>query len=319
MQLKRAICCVAMILGAAALHAQLLQPNGDAVVAVVNGKNVTRADIDKIKQIAPPQLLQILQANPQAALLNWYLIQYLGDLGQQRKLDERSPFKEQFQAMKSEALAQAVVGDESNTYPVPAADIKAFYDQHKTEYQQSKIKAIYVSYKPQISGAGTSPAELEAAAKAALLGGKREEPDALRLAIDLVQKLRAGGDFAKLAAEFSDDADSKTKGGDFGVIKGTSQFPEDFKKIVLDMKEGAISDPIKQPAGYYVVRVEEKAERSMTDMNSEIVASIRDTHTKQWLVDLQKQFQPEIKDPSYFMQPGLQGIQQHLQQTTGQK
>ncbi len=59
------------------------------------------------------------------------------------------------------------------------------------------------------------------------------------------QKLAAGGDFAALAKEYSDDPGSADEGGELGWYgKGEGLDPE-FETAAFALKAGEISEPVK--------------------------------------------------------------------------
>jgi peptidyl-prolyl cis-trans isomerase SurA len=74
-------------------------------------------------------------------------------------------------------------------------------------------------------------------------------------AIDLVNQLRAGSDFAQLAASHSDGGNA-LKGGDLGW-RGSAQLPSLFATTVEGMQQGDISDPIRSPSGYHIIKLAE--------------------------------------------------------------
>jgi peptidyl-prolyl cis-trans isomerase SurA len=66
------------------------------------------------------------------------------------------------------------------------------------------------------------------------------------------EKLKAGEDFAKIAELYSDDPNSKNKGGDLGTkYIGLAQI-QDLK---YELKPGSISEPFKTPYGWHIVKV----------------------------------------------------------------
>lgn len=74
-------------------------------------------------------------------------------------------------------------------------------------------------------------------------------------AIDLVNKLRAGSDFAQLAASHSDGGNA-LKGGDLGW-RSNAQLPSLFSGIVEGMQQGEVSDPIRSPSGFHIIKLAE--------------------------------------------------------------
>ncbi len=66
-------------------------------------------------------------------------------------------------------------------------------------------------------------------------------------------------DFSALATKYSDDSGSKVKGGDLGFFGKGRMVPE-FEKAAFEGKIGAISEPVKSPFGYHLIKVLEKKE-----------------------------------------------------------
>ncbi len=75
----------------------------------------------------------------------------------------------------------------------------------------------------------------------------------------LAEQARSGADFAELAREHSDDEGTAVNGGDLGPLVRGRTVPE-LEAAAFAMNEGDISDPVKSPAGYHVIQVNEKQE-----------------------------------------------------------
>jgi len=86
----------------------------------------------------------------------------------------------------------------------------------------------------------------------------RGEEAALARAREARQRVVAGADFATVAREFSDDPTSRAKGGALPFVTA-SGLTADYAKAVFAIKTvGEISEPIKAPSAYHVVRLEER-------------------------------------------------------------
>jgi peptidyl-prolyl cis-trans isomerase SurA len=70
---------------------------------------------------------------------------------------------------------------------------------------------------------------------------------------ELVKELRSGQDFTKTAMSDSDD-DNALKGGDLGW-RGKADVPTLFVDAVSAMKAGDVSDPIRSPSGFHIVKM----------------------------------------------------------------
>jgi parvulin-like peptidyl-prolyl isomerase len=81
---------------------------------------------------------------------------------------------------------------------------------------------------------------------------------------DIYNQLKAGADFATLAAQNSIDTTTKDKGGDLGWFGRGKQAP-DFETSVWPMKIGVINEPFKSTYGYDIVQVLGHEVRPLTD------------------------------------------------------
>ena len=272
------------------------------VVATIAGQDITAADVQNMLAAFSAQDVKMFQQNPQNILSQYFLFVHLAEEAEKAKLLEKSPYKEQYMGLRLQLLRNARLNEENNTFPVTPEMIDSYYKQHAAQYEQAKIKAIYLPYAGQVVPSGTDKAAMEAAAKNALAAAqsKRSEADARKLADDIVKQLRGGADFAKLVEQYSEDATSKAAGGDFGVIKAVSEFPADFKTAVFALKPGEISEPIRQPTAFYIVRVEEKGSQPLDEVHEPIVQALRNDHMNQWMKDMNTSYQAVIKDSDFF-------------------
>ena len=126
------------------------------------------------------------------------------------------------------------------TPQVTPAEIQQYYSQHQKEFEvpdQVKVRHILIKLAP---GA-------DAAANAA----------ALQKAESILKQIKAGGNFAELAKNNSDDPGSKGQGGELGFLKRGATVPE-FDKAAFSMSAGQTSGIIKTQFGYHILQVEEK-------------------------------------------------------------
>ncbi len=76
-----------------------------------------------------------------------------------------------------------------------------------------------------------------------------------RAKIDTVmQKLKNGEDFAKLAEEYSDDTGSKKNGGDLGYFSRRMMVKE-FDEAAFNLKPGQISDIVQTNFGFHIIKL----------------------------------------------------------------
>ncbi len=80
--------------------------------------------------------------------------------------------------------------------------------------------------------------------------------EAQRRAGDVYEKILAGGDFADLAREYSQDGSGKD-GGSLGVLKRGELAPE-IEKAILDLSAGETSSPFRSQVGFHLFKVDAK-------------------------------------------------------------
>jgi foldase protein PrsA len=97
---------------------------------------------------------------------------------------------------------------------------------------------------------------------------------------ELEAKIKAGGDFAQLAKENSQDPASAANGGDLGFFPKGKMVPE-FEKAAFDLAVGAVSEPIRTVYGYHIIKVTEKKTDQVKA--SHILIKIRDFND--WLAE----------------------------------
>src|SRR6266536_3181927 len=85
--------------------------------------------------------------------------------------------------------------------------------------------------------------------------------DALARAREILERARAGEDFASLARIYS-ASPTKSTGGDLGRLAHGDLNPE-LEKIAYALPVGAVSDPIPSGGGYRILKVTEKTEGSV--------------------------------------------------------
>lgn len=90
-------------------------------------------------------------------------------------------------------------------------------------------------------------------------GANKKKEEARKKLLNLKQQLREGKSFAELAKLYSDDKNTKDKGGDLGFI--TAYLPTGFYELentMYNLNPNEVSDPIETKLGFHLVKVTEK-------------------------------------------------------------
>jgi parvulin-like peptidyl-prolyl isomerase len=105
--------------------------------------------------------------------------------------------------------------------------------------------------------------------------GTTDDRAAIRKQMEpILERARAGEDFAELARELSDDYATKRTGGDTGLFKRGEMAPT-FEAVAFALQPGEISDPVETPFGVHILKLEEHREAYLLPLD-EIREQLRD-------------------------------------------
>jgi peptidyl-prolyl cis-trans isomerase C len=295
---------LASVLGCAAFAQSPLPQIADSqVVAKIDGKDVTAGEVQAALLAMPPEFVTMYNRNPAYAVQQIYMMRYLSGEAEKLGLGDRPPYKEQLEMQRANVLAGALLSFQQDHFPVSDEAVKKYFDDHRDVFQQAKVKAIMIRYKPSLPA--TAPVEQRMAAdtEARAYGVTRTEDEARTRAAEVAKKLKDGGNFADLVIEYSDDLASKKKEGDYGAVAVDSSHPDEIKKAVQKLKAGDTSDPIRASNAYFVLRVVEKSAQTVDQVQGLISADLRKSQMNAWFTDVTRRFQPAIVNKEFFTMP----------------
>ncbi len=200
-----------------------------AVVATVNGKNITEADLSMAEGELSQQFAQLPPEQRRAAALSAAIeIKVLADKAVADGLDKDPEFQRrvaflQQRALHGEMVEKEVVGK------ITDDELRARYDKE-------------IAAQPPVN---------EVHARHILVKTKEE-------AEKIIKELDGGADFQKLANEHTSDPSGKTNGGDLGYF-GPGQMVPEFDKAAQALAVGAYTkEPVQTQFGWHVIKVEDK-------------------------------------------------------------
>lgn len=162
-------------------------------------------------------------------------------------------------------------------------EIKAYYERHMRGSANTQVRAshIFISIP---DGADRAAAEEKKAQ-----------------AQKVLERAKAGEDFAKLARELSDDAATRAEGGDLGFF-GKDMLPKPIEEMVFSMQPGDIRGPVRADRGFHVIKMVDrkvKAPKPLDDVKDEIRMQLRqkdmERQTKNYLQELRKKTLVDIR------------------------
>ena len=159
--------------------------------------------------------------------------------------DKKPEVMEQLGYLIDQFLAQEyLIKVVTATVTVPDEDLKKYYKAYEQEFllpEKIKVRHIFIEVSKE--------------------AGPAEKAKAQAKAEGVLQKLKQGEDFAKMAKESSDDADTAGKGGELGTISPGKTNSEEFEKAAFAIKAGEISAVVATPFGYHIIKVDERQEK----------------------------------------------------------
>ncbi len=159
---------------------------------------------------------------------------------------------------------------------VTDAQVKDYYDAHKVDFiapQRVKLQYIELSEGGMPAIPAPEPKVLEAiydaqkAQRFTVPGQRKASHILIRFGSDaaaaqtqaneVVAKIKAGGDFAALAKQYSGDPGSKDKGGELGWLGRGMTAPEFDTALFALAKAGDVSAPVKTKFGWDIIRLDD--------------------------------------------------------------
>jgi len=259
------------------------------VATYEDGRKITAGELQSFLEAMPPNMAQAARRDRKAFVEQFALMHRLSEMAEKAKLDEQSPTREALAFNRMYLLMNAQLHEVLTNITVPDADAQSFYDTNKDRFKQVKVKAIYIRFGTGSSGAGAERTEAEAQAKI----------ESLRRAA-----AAGGANFVKLAKDNSEDPTSVAKDGDFGTFRSSDNLPDAIRKAIFALKAGDVSEPVKQPNGFYLFLAEQVTPQPFADVKEEIGKEIKEAQFKHWMEEASRSLNLKIVDESFITQSG---------------
>jgi len=206
------------------------------------------------------------------------LIQHLRDIVSRGVIvtpqDVEAEFRKRNEKIKLEYVQLQPAKYQSEAEPTEA-EMKSYYDSHKAEFQIPEKRSIgVIVLDPDKIAAGIPVSDAELQKEYNTNQDKYRVPERVKVrhiliksdssndatakskAENILKQIQAGGDFAKLAKDNSQDPGSAQNGGELGWIVKGQTVPE-FEKAAFSLQPGQTSGLIKTMYGYHILQVEQ--------------------------------------------------------------
>jgi parvulin-like peptidyl-prolyl isomerase len=146
--------------------------------------------------------------------------------------------------IRQQIISERVFKKVTGNVKISDAEIKAYYDSHKSQYGQPETREVRH-----------------------ILVQKKA------LADSLYTQLKGGANFAQLAKKYSKDPGSASNGGKLTISKG--QTVPAFDKTAFALKNGELSEPVHTQYGYHIIQALSSIKPAKTTPLSKVEQSIK--------------------------------------------
>jgi peptidyl-prolyl cis-trans isomerase C len=219
------------------------QGGADAVVASVNGIDITLGHMIVLRENLPPQY----QALPDETLFTGILDQLIQQAALAQTVEGKTTLRDRL-AMENDQrgyLSGVALQTAAGTAVTDAALQKAYDARFETATETKEYNAAHILVKTE------------------------DEAKEIKTKID------GGADFAAMAQENSSDG-AAANGGDLGWFSD-GMMVKPFQDAVFGMEVGAVSDPIETQFGWHLIQLKEtriKSAPALDEMREELAAEI---------------------------------------------
>jgi len=218
------------------------------VLGKVGDFSIRETDLDRLIAGQSPQTQKQLQEKPElktSLVRDLLLRKAVANKARKEGYDRKPEYREKLsylidEFLSGEYLAKVIVAD----VKIPEEELKSYYKEHEKDFllpETVKARHIFIQLSPKST-------ETEKAA----VQKKAEE---------ILARLKKGEDFAKVAAESSEDADTAKNGGELGLLTPGKTNSEEFEKAAFALKSGEISEIVQTPFGLHIIKTDEKSEK----------------------------------------------------------
>ncbi len=211
-----------------------------AYVAKVGSVTITQDDVSRELKGLPEQI-QKMFAGPEGVdkfVDELVKKEILYQEAKKKGFESKPEYQKKLDEFKKITLISLLLEKEiEDKAKVTDADVKKYYDTHKADLTQNgQTRASHILVK--------------------------SEEDAKKI----LDQIKKGGDFAKIAKEKSIDKGSAAAGGDLGFFSRGQLVPE-FEDAASKLKVGEVGGPVKTRFGYHIIKVTGRKEGQVVEFD----------------------------------------------------
>jgi parvulin-like peptidyl-prolyl isomerase len=188
---------------------------------------------------------------------------------------------------------------------VPQEEIAAYYEANKAAYYVEETRAgRHILIEPGQKATSSTTTTTTAAAGFSTTSSSTTTTSELTdadwaTALSTAKRVRSllagGGDWTKLAAQYSADPGSKDSGGDLGEMK-KGVYVKEFEDAAFSLAQDEISEPVKSMYGYHIIQITgitPASQKTLEEVTDTIKAQLLDGKKQEawikWIADTKKE------------------------------
>jgi peptidyl-prolyl cis-trans isomerase C len=245
----------------------------DRTVIAIGDVKITAAQFDQMIDALPENYRPVARGSGRKQFAdNVVRILVLAQEVKRRKIDETAAFRTQAMFSDASVLAGLTSDDLKKNVKLDDEELRKYYDAHKSEYERVRVRHILIRMQGSLL---------------ALTPGQKDltEDEALAKAREIRKKLLEGEDFATLVSTESNDTESLATGGDIGFLHRGQRVPS-FEEAAFALKVGEISEPVKTPFGYHIIRMEAKESKGFEALRPDLEKKMRPEQAQRAIEEL---------------------------------
>jgi peptidyl-prolyl cis-trans isomerase C len=219
-----------------------------AVVARVNGFDIRESHLALAEDDLGVDLQQLPPDQRREHLISYVAdIMLVAQAAEQRNLQTSVEFKQRQSFFRSKLLMGTLLQQHARNATSDDELRKVYDEQIKPMGAAEEVRARHILFRADPKDE-KALAEAEARARAAL------------------ERIKKGEDFAAVASELTEDPSGKENGGDLEYFTKDQMVPE-FANIAFQMHPGQISNPVRTPFGWHIIKLEDRRNRPVPEFD----------------------------------------------------
>ena len=274
---------IALLVSQMHADAQQTDSNDSRVIAEVGDEKVLFGDLNNLIRMMPPSYQAMFSSAEQ---INKLLERQIDNMlfaqeARRLKIDEDPDVRYKLEEFTKGILTQALIEKTVNkNVTVTDKEIEEYYNNNRNEFQvPEKIKISHILIAVDANAGEDTKAE------------KRKQAE------QILNKVKAGENFAELAQQYSDDASSKKRGGVLGFFPRGSKSKE-IEEGAFNLKKDEVSEIILSDKGFHIIKLLDRKEgttKSLEESRKKIKSKLTQKKKNEAIQDLLEDLKAKTK------------------------